>query len=52
MVQGGLSLQAAVVNEALYKGCGACAANCRCSAIDIRGFTDENISREILALLD
>jgi heterodisulfide reductase subunit A len=43
--------EAAVVNEALCKGCGACAANCRCSALDIRGFTDENISREIAALL-
>ncbi len=43
--------EAAVVNEALCKGCGACAANCRCSAIDIRGFTDENICREIVALL-
>ncbi|MFO7674877.1 MAG: FAD-dependent oxidoreductase [bacterium] len=44
--------RAAVVNEALCKGCGACAANCRCSAIDIRGFTSENICREIVALLD
>jgi heterodisulfide reductase subunit A len=44
--------QAAVVNEALCKGCGACAANCRSSAIDIRGFSSENIVREIQALLD
>jgi heterodisulfide reductase subunit A len=44
--------EAAVVNEALCKGCGACAANCRCSAIDIFGFTNENIAREITALLD
>jgi len=44
--------EAAVVNEALCKGCGACAANCRSLAIDIRGFTSENISREIAALLD
>jgi len=44
--------QAAVVNEALCKGCGACAANCRSAAIDVRGFTSENISREIAALLD
>ncbi|MFO7637837.1 MAG: FAD-dependent oxidoreductase [bacterium] len=43
--------RAAVVNEALCKGCGACAANCRCSAIDIRGFTNENILRELTALL-
>jgi heterodisulfide reductase subunit A2 len=44
--------QAAVVNEALCKGCGACAANCRSLAIDVRGFTSDNISREIGALLD
>jgi heterodisulfide reductase subunit A len=44
-------IQAAVVNEALCKGCGACVANCRCSAIDLKGFTNENISREIAALL-
>ncbi len=43
--------QAAVVNEVLCKGCGACAANCRCSALDIRGVTNENIHREIVALL-
>jgi len=43
--------QAAVVNEALCKGCGACAASCRCSAIDVFGFTNENIAREIAALL-
>ena len=43
--------RAAVVNEALCKGCGACAANCRCSAIDVRGFTNENICRELTALL-
>ncbi|MEO0080982.1 MAG: FAD-dependent oxidoreductase [candidate division WOR-3 bacterium] len=45
-------IQAAVVNEALCKGCGACVASCRCSAIDLRGFTNENISREIEALLN
>jgi heterodisulfide reductase subunit A2 len=44
--------QAAVVNEALCKGCGACVANCRSSAIDVRGFSSENIVREIAALLD
>jgi heterodisulfide reductase subunit A len=44
--------EAAVVNEALCKGCGACAANCRSLAIDIRGFASENIAREIAALLD
>jgi heterodisulfide reductase subunit A2 len=44
--------QAAVVNEALCKGCGACAANCRSLAIDVRGFSSENIYRELTALLD
>jgi heterodisulfide reductase subunit A len=44
--------QAAVVNEALCKGCGACAANCRSLAIDIRGFASDNIYRELKALLD
>jgi len=44
-------IQAAMVNEALCKGCGACVASCRCSAIDLKGFTNDNISREIAALL-
>jgi heterodisulfide reductase subunit A len=38
----------AVVNEALCKGCGACAASCRPGAIDLKGFTDE----QVLAVLD
>jgi heterodisulfide reductase subunit A len=42
--------RAAVVNQAMCKGCGACAANCRSQAIEIRGFTAENICREIAAL--
>jgi heterodisulfide reductase subunit A len=33
----------ASVNQALCKGCGACAGNCRCSAINIKGFTAEQI---------
>jgi len=33
----------AEVNQALCKGCGACAGNCRCSAIDIIGFTGEQL---------
>ncbi|MEO0079484.1 MAG: FAD-dependent oxidoreductase [candidate division WOR-3 bacterium] len=43
--------QAAVVNEALCKGCGACAANCRSLAIDVWGFAAENVQREIDALM-
>jgi heterodisulfide reductase subunit A len=41
-----------VRNENLCKGCGACAANCRSLAIDIRGFQSDNIARELSALLD
>lgn len=37
------------INEALCKGCGACAATCRCSAIDIGGFTSEQIYSSITA---
>jgi len=33
----------ASINTALCKGCGACSGNCRCSAIDILGFTGEQI---------
>lgn len=32
------------VNSALCKGCGTCSANCRCSAVDLLGFTNEQIS--------
>jgi heterodisulfide reductase subunit A len=31
------------VNEAICKGCGACTATCRASAINLRGFKDEQI---------
>ena len=33
----------AVINSALCKGCGACTANCRGMAIDLLGFTNEQI---------
>ena len=33
----------AVVNEALCKGCGICSASCRSKAVDLQGFTDEQI---------
>jgi heterodisulfide reductase subunit A len=33
----------AVIKEALCKGCGACASSCRGGALDIKGFSDEEI---------
>jgi len=38
----------ASVNEALCKGCGACSGNCRCAAIDIKGFSGEQIFSMII----
>jgi len=40
----------AKVNEALCKGCGACASSCRCGAINIKGFTDDQIMAMVNAL--
>jgi heterodisulfide reductase subunit A len=42
--------EAAVVNEALCMGCGACAAGCRSGAVDVQGFTDAQIVAAIEAL--
>lgn len=41
----------AEVNEALCKGCGTCASSCRCGAIDLKGFTNGQISEMIEAAL-
>ncbi|MEW6425703.1 MAG: CoB--CoM heterodisulfide reductase iron-sulfur subunit A family protein [Bacillota bacterium] len=38
------------VNEALCKGCGACASSCRCGAINVKGFTDDQIMAMVKAL--
>ncbi|MCK4256598.1 4Fe-4S dicluster domain-containing protein, partial [candidate division WOR-3 bacterium] len=40
----------AFINEALCKGCGACAASCRSGAIDLKGFTNEQIFSAIDSL--
>jgi heterodisulfide reductase subunit A len=43
-------IEAAQINEALCKGCGACAANCRCGAIDVMGFTAQQLYESVCAV--
>ncbi len=33
----------AVINDALCKGCGACVASCRCAALNLRGFSNQQM---------
>ncbi len=40
----------AEVNSVLCKGCGTCAAGCRSGAVDLKGFSDRQIVREIEVL--
>jgi len=40
----------AQINEVLCKGCGACVATCRCSALDLGGFSSEQIYEAICAI--
>ncbi|MEI3338951.1 MAG: 4Fe-4S binding protein [Eubacterium sp.] len=40
----------AYVNTGLCQGCGCCAAACRTGAIDLQGYTNDQILREVDAL--
>ncbi len=40
----------AVVNSGLCQGCGACTASCKSSALDLLGYTNEQILQEVDAL--
>ena len=40
----------AVVNEALCQGCGACTVACPSTAMDLKGFTNQQILAEVDAL--
>ena len=40
------------VNEGLCQGCGTCVALCRTKAIDIHGYSNQQVYTEIMALLN
>ncbi|MCU0638506.1 MAG: CoB--CoM heterodisulfide reductase iron-sulfur subunit A family protein [Candidatus Krumholzibacteria bacterium] len=42
----------AKVNPGLCQGCGTCVAVCRTKAIDLQGFSNEQVFAEVMALLD
>ncbi len=42
----------AKINQALCTGCGTCVASCPCNAIQQRGFRDDQVEAELLALLE
>ncbi|MGB3129209.1 MAG: 4Fe-4S binding protein, partial [Dehalococcoidia bacterium] len=41
----------AAVNESLCKGCGLCVVACRPGAINLRGFTSQQLLSEVLTLV-
>ncbi|MEE8470628.1 MAG: 4Fe-4S binding protein, partial [Dehalococcoidia bacterium] len=41
----------AVINESLCKGCGLCVVACRPGAINLRGFTNQQLLSEVLTLV-
>ncbi len=49
-LSGAVKRQVARVNAGLCQGCGACAASCRTGAIDLLGFTNAQILKEVDAL--
>jgi heterodisulfide reductase subunit A-like polyferredoxin len=38
------------MNVVLCKGCGICTASCRMNAVDLNGFTNEEVLSQIAAL--
>jgi heterodisulfide reductase subunit A len=42
----------AVVNTVLCKGCGVCTASCRMNAVDLNGFTNEEVLIQIAAFAE
>jgi len=48
--KGNLLKVVAKVNPGLCQGCGTCVALCRVKAIDLQGFTNEQVLAEVLAL--
>ncbi len=40
----------AAVNESLCKGCGLCVAACRSGAMNLRGFTTQQVMAEVVSL--
>jgi len=50
--EAGADVEVARVNPGICEGCGACVPVCRPKAVDLKGFSDEQIYREINALSD